>query len=337
MKIGTALLKQLERCGLAAKIAEEHFEISDGEFRDTRIEIGRAFHANDATQITEADAALRWLVTEPGTIVSVCEPLDLIDDSTGEVLVSGKPGAVVEGPDAVLVVNWASADWYTDSEPEDDLGLLAMGLAASNGRPFRVATVALREHDAFPRRSPSLFTPDQHPPLLERIKAARSRPRVACPGDWCGACKQAVYCPAWKARAITALTVITEEAPLGVDPETGKPKIPTLDITNDNSGALMERAGYVETVAELVKKQIQAHVRRGGRCVVNGQELYPGQRDGRESVSASALKALTQDQASDTPEMATFKASLRLLVKTGDSYEQFGWRKFRSAAAARKR
>ena len=41
---------------------------------------------------------------------------------------------------------------------------------------------------------------------LERIKAAVSRPRIACPGDWCGACKQAPYCEAWLARARRAVS-----------------------------------------------------------------------------------------------------------------------------------
>lgn len=333
MKVGSGLLMQLERCGLAAQIAGEHAEISDGDFRETRLEITRAFHANDSAQIPEADAALRWLVTEPGEIVSVGEPLDLVDEATGEVIVTGKPGAVVASPEGVLVLVWTSAEWHVESEPEDDLGLLAMGLAAAKGRPFRVATVALGESEVFPRRSATFVTPDQHPALLARIKEAKSRPRIACPGDWCGACKQAVHCHAWTGRAQTALTVFSAEAQVVGTEKPTEMEIPRLDLSNDTAGPLMMRIRAIEKACELAKEQVKSFVRNGGRCIVDGKEYVPGERDGRDSVSVAQLKVLVELHEEDTEEERFLKLEVAKLIKTGEPYEQFSWRKPQPAGA----
>jgi hypothetical protein len=331
MKVGSFLLGQLERCGLSAQLANDHAEASDDSsgFRLAKIEIARAFHADDQPTIPEADAALHWLVREPGKIVSVGESLDLVDQTTGEVLVTGRPGAVLSDP--CMVVSWRNADAFDDSEPEDDLGLVAMGLAACNGQPFRVATLAIRGRETFPRRSPE-FAPDKQPALLARIKAAVGRPRIACPGAWCGSCKQAVYCNAWKARAITAL-VTMENMPMHmvVGADGILVEEPNLDLTNDRSSAVMERVKLIRKAADLAEEQAKRFVRRGGSCVVAGKEYYPGQRDGKESFSLSDLKDIAAPCDGDTDEVTVLKTSLRGLIKTGQPYEQFGWRKAKAA------
>jgi len=340
MKLGPALLMQLERCGLSAKLAAEHREIGEGDFVDTRTEIARCWHANDQPQLPAALAALQWLSTEPGTVRTVGEELDLIDPATGEVLVGGKPGAVIDGPDCVLVVSWASTDWHTDAVPGDDLGELAMGLAACGGRPFRVATVQVGDDGAaFVERS-NPVEPDKHPALLARIKAAKARPPVACPGDWCGGCRQAAYCEAWVARAKTALTVFSEETGAADITEDTKPteiQIPQLDLTSELAGQVIMRIRFLENACDLAKKQVQAFVRNGGCCVVAGKEYYPGSRDGRETASVADLKEIAQDNPADPPEVAALKRQVLASIKTGDPYEQFGWRNIKAAPAARRR
>jgi hypothetical protein len=313
MKVGSGVLQQLEKCGLSAKLAEEHAEASDDSsgFRLAKIEIARAFAANDQPTIQEADAALHWLMCEPGKIVSVGEPLDLVDQTTGEVLVTGCPGAVLADP--CLVVSWRNANAFDDSEPEDDLGLVAMGLAASNGQPFRVATLAIRGRETFPRRSPEgkpEFMPDKHAALLARIKAAVGRPRIACPGDWCGACRQAVYCPSWLARAKAALQVFEAETTI-----IGPDGVPQLDITNENSAALSVRLKMLEKSIKLAKDQLKSFVRHGGSVVVEGKEYYLGLRDGRETADVAALKA----------------DGFTKYIKKGQPFEDAGWRKVRPA------
>jgi hypothetical protein len=305
MQVGSGLLNQLERCGLSAELADQHREASDDSsgFRLAKIEIARAFHANDQPTIPESEAALRWLVGEPGKIVSVGESLDLIDQTTGEVLVSGRPGAVLADP--CMVVSWRNADAFNDEEPEDDLGLVAMGLAACNGQPFRVATLAIRGRETFPRRSPE-FTPDKHPALLARIKAAVGRPRVACPGEWCGACKQAPYCPAWLARAKVALTLLRERVP-----SIEKDAAVEHELTNENSGEFAGMLEYAEKAAKLGKEHLKRFVRNGGRCIKNGKEYYLGQRDGVKTAKVDELEA----------------AGLTQYIKNGQPFEMPGWRK----------
>jgi hypothetical protein len=334
MKTGSFLLGQLEKCGLSAQLATDHAEASDDSsgFRLAKIEIARSYAANDQPTIPEAKAALLWLTGEPGKIVSVGESLDLVDQVTGEVLVSGRPGAVLVDP--CMVVAFRNADAFDESEPEDDLGLVAMGLAASmaaGGQPFRVATLAIRGMEVFPRRSPE-FAPDKHPALLARIKAAVGRPRIACPGDWCGGCRQAPYCEAWIARAKTSLAVMEDMPMQTVKGNDGAVvEVPDLDLTSDRASAVMARIKLVRKAADLAEEQVKSFVRKGGKCVVAGKEYYPGQRDGKESIRLDDLKAFAAPDKDDPDELAAIKESLRGLIKTGQPYEQFGWRKARPA------
>jgi hypothetical protein len=291
---------------MSAALAADHRERGEDRhgMRDVRTEIARAYSVQDRPTLPEAEAATRWLIGESGIIEAVGGQYDLADETTGEVLASGRAGAVLVGDDGVvLVVDWTHADAYDAPEPEDDLGLVAMGLAAAKGRSFRLATVALRGLEVFTRRS-HVFEPDTHPALLARIRQAVSQPRdVACPGEWCGACRQAVHCDAWRARATTALTVFEAEAPLAED------GIPQLDLTDDTCGPLMERIKCVEKAIELAKDQVKAYVRRGGRCVVGGKSYQPFSSKGRESVDIKALKAAGHDE----------------FVRTGEPFETFRW------------
>ena len=293
MKTGNGLLTQLERCGLSAKLADEYREASEDSsgFRLVKIEIARAWAALDQPTLPEAEAAQRWLASQPGELVSVGQDVDLVDQATGEVLVSGRPGAVLASPH--MVVMWKNADAFDDSEPEEDLGSLAMGLATCNGQPFRVATLAIRGMETFPRRSEEI-TPDKHPALLARIKAAVGRPRIACPGDWCGACKQAPYCEAWLARAKTSLAVFTDETQIATVDEPKDMKIPQLDLTDDTAGLFAARLEIIEKALKLAKEQLKSFVRKGGKCVKNRKEYCSGSRDGKKTVNASELEAFIE-------------------------------------------
>lgn len=300
MKCGSHLISQLERCGLSAQLAEDHREVGDDSSgaRVTRQEIGRAWATKDQARDPVAHTALQWLMATAAiarNVYGVGEDLDLVD-ADGVVLVSGRPGAIIEQMDGeMLVVFWSIGDRFDAPEPEDDLGHLAMGLAVDVGKGFRVADVYLRDGEAICRRS-NLFAPEGHAALLDRIRQAVNRPRVACPGDWCGGCRQAPYCEAWTARAKVGLSVVMGDQ---------------LDITNENAGELAARIKMVETAVELAKDQLKAAVRKGIRCVVDGKEYYSRSCDGRETADVKALKA----------------DGLTKYIKVGNPYETFGWRK----------
>jgi hypothetical protein len=302
MKTGSGLLNQLERCGLSAQLADLHREASEDSsgFRLAKIEIARSYAAADEATIPEASAAMHWLMGHPGEILSVGETVDLIDQTTGEVLVTGRPGAVLASPN--LVVSWRNADAFDESEPEDDLGLVAMGLASFYGQPFQAATLAIRGMEVFPRRS-SEIAPDKHPALLERIRKAVGRPRVACPGAWCGACRQNVYCPAWMARAKVALAAL----PVSVDAVTSEAI--QLELTNENSGEFSERIAILEKVVDLAKDLRKSFVRNGGTCRMNGKVYKSSLSKGRESADVQALKV----------------DGLTKYIKVGQPFETFRW------------
>ena len=305
MKVRAGLLQQLEKCGLSAALAADHDETSEPAERSRliRTEVTRAWAkwaVQDQGTIPEAEAALAWLRSQLElckAVARVGEPIDLVDMETGEVLVSGRPGAVLILPN--LVVAWRTGDPRGIGEPEDDLGLIAMGLACFGGQPFQTAYVAFQGPEAFPRRSP-VFELASHAGLMARIKAAAGRPPVACPGDWCSACRVRFYCPAWKARTELALTVLPVE-------------VKSLDITNENAPALWMRIKAVEEACDLAKDQLKSFVRAGGRLEVDGKEYYLGQSEGRETADVKALKA----------------AGLMDYIKKGDPFERAGWRKIK--------
>ena len=317
MRVRAALLQQLERCGLSAALTSQHDETSESAERSRliRTEVTRAWAVQDQGSLPEAAAALAWLRAEMEhrnrTLTLIGEPLDLVDEETGEVLVSGRPGAVLFAPN--LVVAWKCGDPMGIGEPEDDLGLTAMGLAAFGGQPFQTCYVAFDGLQAFPRRSP-VFEPSTHAGLFARIKAAANRPPIACPGDWCGACRQRWYCDAWKARAQVALMVLPKEV---TTVEGGEIH---LDLTNENAGEFATRLDVLKDVRECGQELLKAFVRAGGRCVKSGKVMTLAQCEGRETADVKAIKA----------------AGLTQYLKQGAPYETTRWKSIEGAAAPRK-
>ena len=307
MKIRAGLLAQIEKCGLSAQLSTEHDETSESAERSRliRTEVTRAWAVQDVGAIPEAEAALTWLRGQ--SCDRVGEPIDLVDPETGEVLVSGRPGAVLDDPNTVVA--WKTGDPRGIGEPEDDLGLIAMGLACFVGQPFQTAYVAFQGLEAFPRRSP-VFEPAQHAGLFARIKAAAGRPPVACPGDWCGVCRQRLYCPAWRARAEVALMVLPKETGVAKSDD-----VPKLEITNDNAEALAVRIDMVKDAYECAYEQLKAFVRGGGRVVKNGKEMVLGMCDGKETASVKELKA----------------AGLEKYIKKGEPYGTPRWKNVQPA------
>ena len=108
MRCRAGLLAQLERCGLAVRLASQHDETSESAERSRliRTEVSRAWAVQDQGALPEAEAALTWLRGEPSKVKTVGLGIDLVDPETGEVLVTGKPGAMLANPN--LAVSWAS-------------------------------------------------------------------------------------------------------------------------------------------------------------------------------------------------------------------------------------
>ena len=108
MKIRSGLLAQLEKCSLSAQLSADHDETSASSERSRLIhtEVTRSWAVQDQGALPEAEAALTWLRGEPSKVKTVGLGIDLVDPETGEVLVTGKPGAMLANPN--LAVSWAS-------------------------------------------------------------------------------------------------------------------------------------------------------------------------------------------------------------------------------------
>lgn len=341
MKTGSHLLAQLERCGLSAQLAEDHREVSDDSSgaRVTKQEIGRAWAAKDRAQTADAHTALQWLMATAATarnVYGVGEELDLVD-SDGVVLVSGRPGAIIEQMDGeMLVVFWSIGDRFDAPEPEDDLGHLAMGLAVDIGKGFRVADVYVKNGEAICRRS-NAFAPETHAALFDRIRQAANQPRdKACFGDWCGGCRQNVYCDAWKARAKTALVVFEKNLPASSNSK-GVVEVsvaPDFELTSDNANEFALQIKLLKKALEMAEDLRNDYVRKGGVVIVDGKQMVMSPRDGRVTVNHKGLEdvvtALRIQAKVEKPlspaDLLSLAQQLEGLIKVGKPCDQPAWK-----------
>jgi hypothetical protein len=332
------ILRQVEQCGYSAHLSQTYREIAEDKHgtRDVRTEVKRSWAVQDQAQLPDAYAAQMWLMSigggNVGTVRSVGESLGLIDAETGDVLADGPTDAVIDTADGeVLVVSWVVGEHYNMPEPEEDTGLVAMGLAACNGKPFKVAHVYLQDGEAFPRRSP-VYPVDKHPALLARIRKAASAPRdKKCTGTWCAHCKQAQYCTAWLARAQAATVAMTAELVLNGDGEVEA--APGFELTNENASAFYERLEIVGKACEFGDSLAKSFVRKGGRIVFDGKMMYMAQRNGRKTVSVDDFK-MSLTKLIDTLKAASpvdakaleLATGMLSLIKSGNAGDAKAWK-----------
>jgi len=300
MTVRPSLLQRAEVCGYVPVLAEKYPEEGEAAARGKGIhqEIARAWHAGEESTIPEAKAALVWLGENAVGELRFEQKVSLIDPDTMDTITEGTPD-VVAGPDTagtMLVCDWKSGRPENVPEADDNLQLVAYGLATCNDGPFRCVLVFL-DGDKADARWSRVFEPSEHPALLSRVKAAANREPVPTPGEHCGSCWQRRYCHAWQAREGQALALIEQDR--------------SLAVTDDNAGAIMARAKAVKEAAEAAEAIVKAHVRNGGRCVVDGKLLTLSMCKGRETADTKALK----------------EAGLTQYLKTGNEYERATWKK----------
>lgn len=300
--IRPSLLSRAERCGLVPVLSAKYPECGPAADRGTAIHADIAAHGSRGEyaggETPEANAALAWVQSNLVGRLDFERPVSLVDTDTMDTITEGTPD-LIAGPDTdgtIACIDWKTGQPDNVPEPDDNLQLLAYGLAVCDGRPFRVCLVFL-DGDRADARWSRIFDPSDHPALLARVKAAASREPVASPGDHCQHCYQRHYCEAWQARTRTALALL---------PETG-----AIAVTDETAGQLIQRAKAVREAADLAEALVKAHVAGGGRCVVDGKEYAPTTCKGRESADVKALRA---------DGMAKY-------LKVGAPYETWRWRK----------
>lgn len=292
-------LQLAERCGLASRLAEQYPETSQAAERGTAIHVEIA---SGKPVSAEARAALEWLPNGQKSIEHEV-PVRLLDPETGDVITAGTADVLAIDDRGVLqVIDWktGSPDYVT--APDDNLQLLAYGVAAALNREapaFRVA-LAFLDGDQVDVRWSIAYWGDTWWPLIDRIKAAASAPPVARTGPHCSSCWQRKHCSAWLLPAFegeTALKPFTEGGG---------------GLTSANVARALELRDVMRTMLDTMDGQIEAYVREAGPVRVGDREFGCWPTRGRRTG----------------PTLAELEAQgLGHLIKQGAPTTRMGWRK----------
>jgi hypothetical protein len=297
--IRPSLLNRAEVCGLVPLLAEQCPETSEAAAfgRAVHAEIVAAYQAGRSATIPEAQAALDFIeATFRDCRLSLEQKVQLLN-GWGETVTEGTPDLVALLDDGTRVtIDWKTGRPDNVPAPDDNLQLMAYGLAVSRGAAFKTALVFL-SGDRYEARWSEVYRPQDHPAVYARVLKAASAKPEANPGDHCGACYQRLFCPSWQSRLQTALAVIDKTGDLTVDDKV--------------ASALIQRVYAVREAAELAENLVKAHVRGGGACIVDGETYRPSMQPGRETADLKAMKADGLDK----------------YVKRGADFEKWRWTK----------
>jgi len=299
--IRPSALQIAEKCGMAPVLAQEHPEQSAVATRGTEVHDDIAA-ALEGEPITDPDvaAAVKYIRDEyEGANVKAEEALALLDPETDEVITRGRADVLCTEGDTVTVIDWKTGSPDNVADVDDNLQLAAYALAAGlsrNAQKIRWELVFLRGGSVRVMSS-KIYEHDQWGRWLDRITAIQGQRAVPTPGAHCTGCYQRHYCPAWKARAETALTLVGKK---------------DIRITDKTATELLLKVAAVREAADMAEQMARAHVLAGGIVEADGKVWGPVQMPGRRSgPSVKDLEAL---------DMAH-------LIKQGPGYERWTWKK----------
>lgn len=228
-------------------------------------------------------------------------PLRLADPETDETITEGTADVAIAEPSKVTVIDWKTGRRENVAPVDDNLQLLAYGLAAglaADAPAFRCIIVFL-DGDKVTTDESRLYPATEWWPLLDRIRAAASRPAEATPGAHCSRCYQRAVCPSWRERATTALSLLQAR--------------PTdMDLTADVAVQLILRVQAVREAADMAEEMARAYVRNGGTIEADGKVYAPQLVAGRRS--GPSIKELEAE-------------GLGHLIREGRPSERWGWKR----------
>lgn len=299
--IRPSALQIAQFCGLAPRLAEQFPEATPAADRGTEIhaEIARALLGGDQPKSAEAKAAVAWVRSME--IKRVEAPLQLSDPETGDVITEGTVDLWTTEPTVTTVLDWKTGRRENVAPVDDNLQLLAYGLAAglAEDAPGFRCIIAFLDGDTLTTDESRFYPQSEWWPLLERVKAAASKPAVATPGAHCAGCYQRPHCDSWRSRARMALQLV------GRGPA-------EVTINDDTATELILRVQAVREAADLAEEMVRAHVRNGGR-VEDGDRVYaPSMVNGRRS--GPTVKELEAQ-------------GLKHLIREGKPSERWGWKR----------
>jgi hypothetical protein len=295
-------------CGLAAHLSAEAGEGSVATERGTAfhslIEGGlkgtRTATSPVATQlIALIRAAAGDTLPASETAVRLCDPDagDLITEGTADVL--WMTGASL----TVLDVKTGRPEFLPPIDDSLQLHAYALGAALELGaEEYRIGYAIIEPE---PRLVWSrVFPAAEWNPILERIKVAAARPPKAVIGPHCDGCFQRKRCPSWLLPAYSGESVLA-------------PFTRPSGLTIDNAAWALQAVGAIRTALKIAEAQLQDFAREHGGIVSDGQTWAPQMRRGRRSISIADC-----DSAGRTAELEAAG-----LVKQGQPYEVFGWKR----------
>lgn len=302
--IRPSALQIAEKCGLAPKLAADFPETSAAADRGTGIhgEIHAALGPNGGgePESPEARAAVKWATRFPDYATE--KLVTLYDPESGEPITAGTLDFIGMEPDNIAIVDWKTGRPENVTPVDDNLQLLAYGLAEAietNAPGFRCVIVFL-DGDRLTTDESRLYKADEWWPLLDRVRAAASRAPVASPGPHCAGCWQRRVCPSYRERTALALTLLPSPGPTD------------LALTDQQATDLVLRAKAVREACDLAEELAKAHVQNGGRVEADGRRWGPHTVAGRRSgPSVKDLEA----------------QGLGHLVKPGAPSTRWEWRK----------
>jgi hypothetical protein len=311
--IRPSLLNRSELCGLAPVLSEQHPEEVPAGWHGTDVhtEIARCLNTDDEPILPQAKAAIDWLHDTYDTRLAVMrieKQCLLADPVTMDVITEGTPDLVLQfGDGTTVVIDWKTGNPDNVREVDDNLQLIAYGLAVSQGGPFQCVLVFLDGLKATAMHG-TTWQPHQHAGLLERIKAAAKREPVPSVGDWCPDCYVRHYCPAYQARLSTALAPVSQGGVAFVQATEGARWVmqdSDAAKLSDIVAALDGDKGWL-AAAKLALKE---HVKAGGTVVRNGKKMTLVMAKGRVSADVKSLEA----------------DGLTKYLKQGQDYETTKW------------
>lgn len=302
--IRPSLLPIAEKCGHAVELHERHPEGSGASEAGTRWHEAMAAYVR--TRAGHPGLAAIFATLPPHAKAEAEAPLGLDDPEDGGTLTAGTADLVLTHDDgSITVIDWKTGIADKVEPPDDNLQLLAYGIAAALSRGAKRFRVGLYFTTAPPARLSRWFTDgDDYWQIVARIRAVLGKPRdVPITGPHCDRCYRRSYCNAWMLPAglgETALAPFT--APGG--------------LTHDNAPNALHVVQAMRDALEIAEARLKTWARENGGIRADGKVWAPRMVRGRRSLPLAAVE--------QHPDLIA-AVEARGCIREGQPYEVFSW------------
>lgn len=309
-------LQIAEKCGVSHRLAAEYPEKSEYSAAGDEAHVALAELLRHADECPKSNTLLRLPALLQRAAAIIRERYDVIGVEVTLSLATGDPPVVISSgttdvlardrKDGVLtIIDHKTGRPERVTPARDNLQLHAYGLAAAfqyDEAAYRVVVHHVVDGKAW-LAEPCDVSEEGLWAMFERIKAAvtvgSAEPAEAYRGSHCDMCFQQSHCPAFMLPAF--------KGPAELEPFT-KPG----GLTKDNVVRALRAVEAMETATDIAKDRLKAWSREHGP-VVDGDREWAG------GVMAGRRKGPTVKECEEL--------GLAHLIKPGDPFERFGWRK----------